>query len=522
MATETALSVLTLLLIKPMLIVLVIVGGAWLLRKKSAALQHFWLAIGLSALVLLPVSFSVLPQIKWQVLPLGQQASLFFSWVPPVITWLGDKDNTFVVAAIYFTGAFSLLFYLLLGILAIAVQTRQAKICKDYDLQFILDKLNEEMGISARVSMVTSRSVSSPQMWGIFRPVIMLPDGAPDWSRERKFSVLLHELGHVVRHDWATTLVVKICCAVFWFLPPVWWLANRLFHYAEIACDDYVYRVNQNILVRNREAVYAENLLDMACSSRDPASETTLMMAAHSSVFYRIEAVLDHQRQRSNAAPEARHYPVLTLLLLLFLFASLQLVPVQQTLVAHASRIHLSQTEEVSVAPPASTVSALRMDAETLQKLKQQTHTNKLPAVPHEWVLVTSEVLDPRDLEVEQQPAIDPVGVAVPLVAVPLIQIQGYMPSRMAMPVYPRHALERGTEGEVVVEFSIEEDGSISAPRILWSHPRHVFDKAVLSALENSRYQPQIIDGVAVVIEGVTETFKFQIEQSAAVDKRRR
>ena len=68
MATESALNILTLLLIKPLLIILAIAAGLLLLRKKSAALQHFWVATGLFALLLLPLLFSFLPEIKWQVL----------------------------------------------------------------------------------------------------------------------------------------------------------------------------------------------------------------------------------------------------------------------------------------------------------------------------------------------------------------------------------------------------------------------------------------------------------------------
>ena len=73
-------------------------------------------------------------------------------------------------------------------------------------------------------------------------------------------------------------------------------------------------------------------------------------------------------------------------------------------------------------------------------------------------------------------------------------------PKRMAMtaspkpvsrtnPEYPRHALRRGTEGSVLLEFSVDARGNVVAPRVLESKPRGVFDRAALNALSKWKYE---------------------------------
>lgn len=522
MVTESALALLTLILIKPLLITGVIILGLLLLSKKSAALQHFWLATGMIALLILPLLVSLLPEIQWQILPTGHPSSTFFLWVYRLLDSLSQPGVLMTVAAIYFLGVFWLLFYLGLGILALAIQTRHARPCEDPEILQLVDVLSCEMGIARRVAVVTSRDLASPQMWGMVNPVIMLPVNASTWTSERKISVLLHELGHVARYDWATTIIVKICCALFWFLPPVWWLAERLFHYAEIACDDFIYRLRTHYQWRSKkEVAYAENLLAMAQAEKKPIDniDPVLSMAGHSPIFYRIEAVLDHQRQRENATPEARQYWVLILLMMLLPLASLQLIPIQQTLIAQVLNIRLPESGKDSAITPAEVMSPQihRLDAETLRKLKQQLIPVDMPHLPLEKMTVTAAPHDVIDVQPGQIELSSPLSWPEPS-----IRIQGYMPLEMVIPIYPRNALQNGTEGEVIVEFSIAEDGSIFTPRILSAVPRNVFDKTVLAALQRSRYTPQIINGVPVIIEGVIETFTFQIEQPSLADKRRR
>jgi periplasmic protein TonB len=62
-------------------------------------------------------------------------------------------------------------------------------------------------------------------------------------------------------------------------------------------------------------------------------------------------------------------------------------------------------------------------------------------------------------------------------------------PLARAKPAYPRAALRRGLEGSVLLEFSVDPDGNVVAPRVIESRPRGVFDEAALEALSKWKYE---------------------------------
>lgn len=65
-------------------------------------------------------------------------------------------------------------------------------------------------------------------------------------------------------------------------------------------------------------------------------------------------------------------------------------------------------------------------------------------------------------------------------------------------PQYPRQALLDGTSGYVVIEFTIEPDGSVSDPKILESQPRRVFDRSAVRAIYKWKFKPRIVGGKPV------------------------
>jgi len=109
---------------------------------------------------------------------------------------------------------------------------------------------------------------AAPMAWGWLRPTILLPaDAALDWSAERGRAVLLHELAHVARNDWAVqVLLARTVCALYWFHPLVWLAAAQLRAEAERACDESVLRAGISA------PDYASHLLAVAGLLRRPSA----------------------------------------------------------------------------------------------------------------------------------------------------------------------------------------------------------------------------------------------------------
>lgn len=517
MTTENLFTLLTLWMIKPLLISLIILAGTFLLRKKSAALQHFWLASGVLAIVLLPVFAPIIPSISWQILPAqnSDNQQVMTQWFYLLLEGLQHPRRILIIFALYFLVASWLLSYFWVGVWQLYRQTRTASMCRDKELQDILHQLHFELGIDRKISLCTSTVVYSPQTWGLWRPVIMLPVAAADWSSDRKLAVLIHELGHIARWDWATTILVKVVCALFWFLPPVWWLVARLEQCAEMACDDFIYRL------RDRHVSYAENLLALAQTPKVMSGDTNtpaLPMAGHAPIYYRIQAILDHQRSHSPVAPETGQYWILTLIMLLLPLAALQVMPIRETLLAklwvvqqHSKPSALDDDNAV-----VSDTQLLLSDRQRLQALKQGILTHQIPQRPTRYI-------DQVKIIAERPKFIESLAIQDATLAIepPLILIEGYMPLQTLVPEYPRAALHQAIEGQVTVKFTIAMDGTVVDPVIVHAQPRRVFDRAVLAAIKEWRYRPQIFNGNPVELEGVTEIFTFQLAPASA-DARRR
>lgn len=93
------------------------------------------------------------------------------------------------------------------------------------------------------VRTVISPVPVEPGVFGIFRPVLLLPEGILERLSPAQFeAILAHELCHVRRRDNFAAAVHMTVEALFWFHPLVWWIGARLMEERERACDEEVLR----------------------------------------------------------------------------------------------------------------------------------------------------------------------------------------------------------------------------------------------------------------------------------------
>lgn len=86
-----------------------------------------------------------------------------------------------------------------------------------------------------------------------------------------------------------------------------------------------------------------------------------------------------------------------------------------------------------------------------------------------------------------------------------------YLPIAKEAPDYPDRALERGIEGDCTVRYRVNASGRVEDPQVVGDcHP--LFVRPSLSAARTFRYQPRLVDGRAVPVEDVRNTFHYRIE----------
>lgn len=91
------------------------------------------------------------------------------------------------------------------------------------------------------VELRMTEAVNVPTLAGVIRPQIWMPREWPARLSEPELrSILLHELGHVRRHDLAVQWLFELARCVHWFNPLVWLAARAARLDREMACDAWV------------------------------------------------------------------------------------------------------------------------------------------------------------------------------------------------------------------------------------------------------------------------------------------
>jgi len=86
-----------------------------------------------------------------------------------------------------------------------------------------------------------------------------------------------------------------------------------------------------------------------------------------------------------------------------------------------------------------------------------------------------------------------------------------YLPIAKKPPVYPQRALDSGLQGSCTVSYTVDAQGRARSPKVVGDcHP--LFIRPSLTAAESFRYQPRIVDGRAVPVPDVRNTFHYRIE----------
>lgn len=124
----------------------------------------------------------------------------------------------------------------------------------------VLIKVGKTLSVERLPSIVFSNEALSPAVYGIFRPVLLLPEKYLDELNEDEAEhVLLHELAHIKRGDLIVHGICLILQIFYWFNPFLIWSRKQMKHIREICCDMTI----ANIL-REKTKQYKKTLINTA------------------------------------------------------------------------------------------------------------------------------------------------------------------------------------------------------------------------------------------------------------------
>lgn len=196
--------------------------------------------------------------------------------------------------AAWLLGALAVFARLLVGWLRVRRIVRGAQPVRDADWIQERDDLALRLSVKRSVELKESPSVPVAMTAGLLKPLLLIGRAARLWAVERRRVVLLHELAHVKRFDWAAVLVAELAMALYWFHPLVWWIGRRVRRDAERASDDLV--ISSGI----KPSVYAGHLLGLFRSMATPAHSVSPALAAVRPSHFeeRLRAILEPRAAR--------------------------------------------------------------------------------------------------------------------------------------------------------------------------------------------------------------------------------
>lgn len=203
-------------------------------------------------------------------------------------TWKG-----MIVVAIGLA-ALLMMVHIFFGMLGVWFVTRKAEELQRDDALLALDDARDQLALGTDVRLLRSSRISVPVLWGVTKPVLLLPPDVVTWPIERLRVVLLHELAHLKRYDGVSLILTRLAVSLFWFHPLAWSLERAGRSECERACDDLV------LAGGTKPSEYADHLLAIARSmpSFDPFRSVTLAMSRKSQLEGRLLSILQRDVAR--------------------------------------------------------------------------------------------------------------------------------------------------------------------------------------------------------------------------------
>lgn len=294
------------------------------MRRTTASLRHWILVLTLGAALAMPLLELMLP--SWRLIPIQAGSNASLSRLAPssaeALSASGVEESRTdlespatsinldaaparrvrwraLVGVLWLIGVAIASANLCLRMVVLSRAVRRAKPCNEPRWNALVGDTCKELGVTREVRPLLRAAGAMPAVWGLRRPVILLPQDCLSWSQERRRAVLHHELAHVVRQDILVSILTRAVGALYWFHPMMWALQRRLAVEREQACDD----IALGLGIGNHS--YAEELLEIASQYSSSASTTLRarhslapVMAGSSQLEERIMAILETDRNR--------------------------------------------------------------------------------------------------------------------------------------------------------------------------------------------------------------------------------
>ena len=275
----------------------------WLFNMSLVASLAGLIMLGLRAIPRLPRRYAcwlwLIPMVRmWIPVGMGSHWSLMTLisklTTRTVVVWEWDDmsfafTNVVMAANSYFPVTYRInLLDELFRTVAVIWLAVAAAILIAFAVLYVTTKRELRDAVCLRENIYLSDKVTSPALYGILRPRIILPLG---WESKDDLSLILaHEKAHARHGDNLWRVIAFVTAAIHWFNPLTWMFLRIALSDMELYCDE---RLLKHLDVDGKKA-YAHALVNGAQSIHEQALFASAFGGAK--IRVRIDRILNYRR----------------------------------------------------------------------------------------------------------------------------------------------------------------------------------------------------------------------------------
>ncbi len=200
-----------------------------------------------------------------------------------------QEQKISVLFLLWLTGAIVLFAYFTVIYFSVKRKAKRLPRCKDAGILQIYSECRRDAGVKSDCIDLRIGG-NTPMTFGVFRPVLMIPEG---YTKDELKLVLLHELCHLKHRD---ALINFLCCTllcVYWYNPVLWYCFFTVRKDVEVLRDEEV------IQMTGERKQYAKTLLKTAMKENRILIAATAMQNGEKEVSRRIRHIANFNRPRT-------------------------------------------------------------------------------------------------------------------------------------------------------------------------------------------------------------------------------
>lgn len=152
----------------------------------------------------------------------------------------------------------------------------------------VYSKVRRKLPIHRSITLRSSKYLNSPLLFGIFKPIIIIPNKA--FSESELEMIFTHELTHYKHRDLWIALAASLAQCVHWFNPAVYFIGKSITEVCELFCDETVVK-RLNSSDKKAYGNLILSVIEKELNSR--LAYTTSMASAKNSIQKRLRKIVE-------------------------------------------------------------------------------------------------------------------------------------------------------------------------------------------------------------------------------------